>query len=172
MQVFILTQRKKPRCTLWQIADPLGQKYKGTHHNIFLFKRKYNSYVKGTNLNRQFASSSCSQFNNVNVSVWRFKYWHTYMYTDIVSTFLGTPQCNSQVTLALSEASDNQWTCTMTPMEDYKNSLSLCRSAYCIDFVILVIGLYFCAAEYCYNFLFMFPSFSLSSAQLFSGGPC
>ena len=66
-----------------------------------------------------------------------------------MSTVLATVQRDSQVTLALSEASDNQWPCTMTPMEDYEDSLSLCRAAYCIDFVILVIGLYFCAEEHC-----------------------
>lgn len=57
-----------------------------------------------------------------------------------VCTVQVTVQHDSQVTLALSEASDNQWLRTMTPMEDYEDSLSLCRSAYCIDFVILVIA--------------------------------
>lgn len=42
---------------------------------------------------------------------------------------------------------------TMTPMEDYKDSLSLCQSAYCIDFVILVIDWFFFAVEQFYYFL-------------------
>lgn len=79
-----------------------------------------------------------------------------------------TVQHDSQVTLVLSEASDNQWLCTMTPMEDYEDSLSLCRSAYCIDFVILVIAyLYFSARENSTSFLLVpLPLFlSVSAAR-------
>ncbi len=70
-----------------------------------------------------------------------------------MSTVLAPVQRDSQVTLKLSEDSDNQWFHTKTSMED---SLSLSRAAYCIDFVILVIGLYFYAAGHCYIFLPLF----------------
>lgn len=89
-----------------------------------------------------------------------------------MSTVLATVQRNRQVTMLLSEASDNQWPRTMTPMEDYKDSLSLCLSAYCIDFVILVIGLYFWAVVHCYNFLSFSRFFSVSIVQLFSDARC
>lgn len=80
------------------------------------------------------------------------------------STVLVTVQHDSRVTPVLSEPSDNRWPRTIPPMEDYEDLLSLCWSAYYIDFVILVIGLYFCAAEYCCNFLCFFSSFSLSTS--------
>lgn len=87
----------------------------------------------------------------------------------VLATVLATVQRDSQVTLALSEASDNQWPRTMTPMEDYKDSLSLCQSAYCIDFVIPVIGLYFCAVALLqFSFLVPFLFFKYCTALLLS----
>ena len=70
-----------------------------------------------------------------------------------VSTVHITVQDDSQVTLTLAEASDNEWPRAVTPVEDYEDSLSLCQLTYCIDFVILVIGAYFCVVQYCGNFL-------------------
>lgn len=134
-------------------------------------KRKYNSYMKGANLD-YLAVALCSPVwteKTVALCV-RFQVltpaWTT------MSTVLASVQRDSQVTLAFSEASDNQWPRTMTPMEDYKDSLSLCRSAYCIDFLVPVIGLYFCDIECCYIFPPCCVPFSLSTVQLFSCARC
>ena len=63
-------------------------------------------------------SDSMCEVSSIDTSAWA-----------TMSTVLATVQLDSQVTLALSEASNNQWPCTMTPMEDYEDSLSLCRAA-------------------------------------------
>lgn len=67
--------------------------------------------------------------------------------------------------LAPPEVSYNQWRHTMTTMEDYKDSLSLCLLACCTHFGIPLIGFYFCAIKRC-GFLYSFLTFSVSTVEI------
>lgn len=66
---------------------------------------------------------------------------------------------------ALSEVSYNQWRHTMTTMEDYKDSLSLCLLACCTHFGTPLIGFYFYAIKHC-RLLCPFLTFSVSIVEL------
>lgn len=95
-------------------------------------------------------TDSVSKVSNIDTPAWA-----------TVSTVRVTVAHDSQVTLVLSQASDNQCNCTMTPIEDYKDSLSCWQPPYYIDFVILVIAVYifFCLRAlltFCLHISFIF----------------